>query len=97
MASASTIPGTRRYSPTNTKRSRVLKANLLGEVRRNKLTCCRRIRISASSRSLERNKLVSADHSNVKTSTIEAEHHLIRSGQPTVQRFRQGQDDHLSR
>src|SRR6266404_6830832 len=49
MDSASTMPGTRRYSSTNTNRSKVPKPNLFGEVRRSTLICCRRTRISASS------------------------------------------------
>jgi hypothetical protein len=80
MASASTIPGTRRYSPTNTNRSRVLKAKLFGELRRNTLSCCWRIRISASSSTLERHKLFSADHSNTTTSAIAPKLHPIRLG-----------------
>jgi hypothetical protein len=62
MDSASTMPGTRRYSPTKTNRSKVPKTNLFREVRRSTLICCRRTRISASSLTLERNKLISADH-----------------------------------
>ena len=46
--------------------------------RRSTLICCRRTRISASSRALERNKLVSAVHSSMRTSTIGHEHHPIR-------------------
>jgi hypothetical protein len=55
MASASTMVGARRYSTTNTNRSKVPKTNLFGLLRRSTLTliCCRRTRISASSRSLE--------------------------------------------
>jgi hypothetical protein len=40
--------------------------NLFGELRRNTLICCRSMRISASRRTLERNTLVSAEHSNVR-------------------------------
>ena len=39
---------------------------------------CRRTRISASSRALERNKLVRAVHSSMRTSTIGHEHRPIR-------------------
>src|SRR6266403_3694124 len=84
MDSASTMPGRRRYSPTNTNRSKVPKTNLFGEVRRSTLICCRRTRISASSLTLERNKLVSSDHSSTRTSTIGHEHHPIRPRSPTV-------------
>jgi hypothetical protein len=38
---------------------------------RSALICCRRTRISALSRPLERNKLVSVVHSSMRTSTIE--------------------------
>jgi hypothetical protein len=75
MATTSTMVGARRYSPTNTNRSKVRKANLFGDLRRSTLICCRRTRISASSRTLERNKLVSAVHSSRRTSTIGHEHH----------------------
>ena len=85
MASASTMLGARRYSPTNTNRSKVPKTNLFGELRRSTLICCRRTRISASSRPLERNKLVSAVHSSMRTSTIGHEHHPIR---PASQPYR---------
>ena len=54
------------------------KTNLFGDLRRSTLICCRRTRISASSRTLERNKLVSAVHSSMRTSTIGHEHHPIR-------------------
>ncbi len=50
-----TMPGTRRYSPTKTNRSKVPKTNRFREVRRSTLICCRRTRISASSLTLERN------------------------------------------
>src|SRR5258708_2802073 len=70
MASASTMPGARRYSPTNTNRSKVRKTDLFGDLRRSTLICCRRTRISASSRALEQNKLVSAVHSSMRRSTI---------------------------
>ena len=46
--------------------------------------------ISASSRTLEQNKLVGADRSNVKTSTIEPEHHPIR---PDSQPYRVSDKD----
>src|SRR5258708_17487509 len=85
MASASTMPGARRYSPTKTNRSKVRKTNLFGELRRSTLICYRRTRISASSRPLERNKLVSAVHSSMRTSTIGHEHHPIR---PASQLYR---------
>src|SRR5215813_6620838 len=39
MASASTIPGTRRYIPTNINLSSGLKANLFEELRRSTLIC----------------------------------------------------------
>ena len=68
MVSASAIRGTRRYSPTNSSRSKVRKTNLFGDLRRSTLICCRGTRISASSRPLERNKLVSAVHSSMSTS-----------------------------
>ena len=92
MDSASKILGARRYSPTNTKRSKVPKANLFGDLRRSTLLCCRRTRISASSRALERNKRVSADHSSMRTSTTGHKHHPIRHPSPTVYGFRQGQE-----
>ena len=50
----------------------------LGEFRRSTLICCRRTRISASSRARERNKPMSADHNSMKNSIIGHEHHLIR-------------------
>src|SRR5436190_23586758 len=78
MVSASTMPGTRRYSPTNANRSKVPKTNLLGELRRSTLICCRRTRFSASSRARERNKPMSADHNRMKNSTMGHEHHPIR-------------------
>ena len=49
-----------------------------GELRRSTLICCRRTRISPSSRARERNKPMSAVHNRMKTSTIGHEHHLIR-------------------
>ena len=90
MASASTMPGARRYSPTNTNRSKVRKTDLFGDLRRSTLICCRRTRISASSRTLERNKLVSAVHSSMRTSTIGHEHHSIR---PASQPYRVSDKD----
>jgi hypothetical protein len=84
MASASTMLGARRYNPTNSSRSKGRKTDLVGELRRSTLICCRRTRISASSRPLERNMLVSAVHSNMRTSTIGHEHHPIRYPSPTV-------------
>ena len=58
--------GARRYSPTNTNRSRS-KNNLFGALRRSTLICCRTTSISASSRALRRrNKLAtSAIHSSM--------------------------------
>jgi hypothetical protein len=56
-----------------------LKVNRFGDLRRNTLICCRRTRISASSRALERNKPASADHSSMRASTIGHEHHPIRA------------------
>ena len=84
MASASAMPGARRYSPTNTHRSKVPKTNLFGLLRRSTLICCRRTRISASSRTLERNNLVSTDHNSMRPSNIGHEHHPIRTHSPTV-------------
>jgi hypothetical protein len=78
VASVSKIPGARRYNPTNTNRSKVPKTNLFRDLRRSTLICCRRIRISASSRILELNKLASAVHTSMRTSTIGHEHHPIR-------------------
>jgi hypothetical protein len=54
------------------------------------LICCRRTRISASSRTFERNKLVSAVHSSMRTSTIGHEHHPIR---PASQPYRVSDTD----
>src|SRR6202007_2657956 len=71
-------------------RAKLPKANLFGDLRRSTLICCRRTRISASSRALERHKPGSADHSSMRTSTIGHEHHPIRLLSPTVQGFRQG-------
>jgi hypothetical protein len=83
MASVSTMRGMRRYSPTNTNLSKVRKSNLFGELRCSTLIYCRRTRISASSRALERNKPLSARHSSMRTSTIGHEHHPIRrAGEP---------------
>jgi hypothetical protein len=90
MASASTMPGARRYSPTNTNRSKVRNTNLFGDLRRSTLICCRRTRVSASSRTLERNKLVRAVHSSMRTSTIGHEHHPIR---PASQPYRVSDKD----
>ena len=78
MASASKVPGARRYNPTNNSRSKGRKTDLFRDLRRSTLICCRRTRISASSRALERNKLVSAVHSSMRTSTIGHERHPIR-------------------
>jgi hypothetical protein len=85
---SSTVP---TNSPTNTNRSRVLKANLRGGAPQH-VDLLPQNQISASSRTLEQNKLVGADRSNVKTSTIEPEHDPIRPKQPTGRSFRQGQD-----
>ena len=90
MASASTMLGARRYNPTNTNRSKGRKTDLFGDLRRSTLICCRRTRISASSRPLERNKLVSAVHSSMRTSTIGHEHHPIR---PASQPYRVSDKD----
>jgi hypothetical protein len=87
IASASTILGTRRYSPTNTNRSTLLKTTRFGHLRRSTLTCCRRTRISASSRALERNKQASTDHSSVRTLTIGYEHHPIRAARQSYRVF----------
>ena len=76
MASASKTPGARRHNPTNSSRSKGLKTDLFGELRSSTLIYCRRTRNSASSR--ERNKLFSAVHRNMRTSTIGREHHPIR-------------------
>ena len=78
MASASKMPGARRYNPTNTNRSKVRKTGLFGDLRRSTLICCRRTRISASSRTLERISLVSGVYSSMKISTIGLERHPIR-------------------
>src|SRR6266403_5635325 len=75
---------------TNTIRSKLPTATLFGDLRRSTLICCRRTRISASSRALERNKRVSADHSSTRTSTIGHEHHSIR---PTRQPYRVSDKD----
>jgi hypothetical protein len=61
---APSTPGAKRYSPANTKRSMLLKATRFGALRRSTLSWCRRTRISASSRALDRNSLVSAHASN---------------------------------
>jgi hypothetical protein len=44
----------------------LLKATRFGDLRRSTLSWCRRTRISASSRALDRNNLVSAQASNLK-------------------------------
>jgi hypothetical protein len=92
MVSASTMQGTRRYSPKSNNRSKVPKTNLFGDFRRSTFTWCRRTSISAWSRTLERNRLVSPDHSSMRTLTIGHEHHPIRPRSPTVLGFRQGQE-----
>jgi hypothetical protein len=84
MASVFTMPGARQYSPTNTNRSKLLKTDLFGDLRSSTLICCRRTRISASSRALERNGQVSADHSSMRTLSIGHEHHPNRPHSPTV-------------
>jgi hypothetical protein len=71
--------GARQHGPTNTNRSKVPKTNLFGELRRSTLICCRRTRISASSRARERNKPMSANPKRMKTSTIGHEHYPIRA------------------
>lgn len=48
------------------KRSMLLKAIRFGALRRSTLSWCRRTRISASNRALDRNSLVSAQTSNLK-------------------------------
>jgi hypothetical protein len=68
----------KRYSPANTRRSMLLKATRFGDLRRSTLSWCRRTRISASSRALDRNSLVSAQASNLKKSIIGNEHRAIR-------------------
>src|SRR5258707_9792550 len=75
-------------SKLGTNRSKVRKANLFGDLRRSTLICCRRNRISASSRTFERNKLDSAVHSSMRTSTIGHEHHPTRP--PTTARALDG-------
>ena len=77
-ANASTMPGAKRYSPTKTNRSKVRKTDLFGDLRRSTLICCRRTRISASSRALERNNPLNTHHSSTRTSAIGHEHHPNR-------------------
>jgi hypothetical protein len=62
----------------------IAESKSLRDLLRSTLICCRRTRISASRRALERNKPVSADHSNMRTSTIGHEHHPIRPRSPTL-------------
>jgi hypothetical protein len=56
----------------------LLKATRFGDLRRSTLSWCRRTRISASNRALDRNSLVSAQASNLKKSIIGNEHCAIR-------------------
>jgi hypothetical protein len=62
--------GARRYNPTNTNRSKGRKIDLFGSLRRSRLICSRKNSVSASSRTLELNKLVNAAHSSMRMSTI---------------------------
>jgi hypothetical protein len=68
----------KRYSPAKSMRSMLLKAARFGALRHSTLSWCRRTRISASSRALDRNRLVSAYASNLRKSIIGNEHHPIR-------------------
>jgi hypothetical protein len=75
---ASSTPGAKRYSAANTKRSMLLRATRFGALRCSTLSWCRRTRISASSRVLDWNSLVSAHASNLRKSIIGNEHRPIR-------------------
>jgi hypothetical protein len=94
MASASKIPGARRYNPANTNRSQGRKTDLFANFGRSTLICCRRTRISASSRTFEKNNLVSTVHSSMRASTIGHEHHPIC---PASQPYRVSDKDRVGR
>src|SRR5262249_13424025 len=74
----SRTPASKPYSTANARRSMPLNATLFGDLRRSTLSWWRRARISASSRALDRNSLVSAHASSVRKSIIGNEHHPIR-------------------
>ncbi len=86
---ASSVVGTSRNSQTSNRRSMLLNASLFGDFRLSTLICWRSIRISASSRPLDRNSPVSAHPSSKRRSIIGHEHHPIRPFAPPVWGFRQ--------
>jgi hypothetical protein len=64
---ASSVVGSSRNSKTNNKRSTLLNAGLLGDLRLNTLIWWRRTRISASRRAVDRNSPMSAPQSNLSS------------------------------
>jgi hypothetical protein len=60
------------------KRSMLLKAIRFDALRRSTLSWCRRTRISASNRALDRNSMVSAHASNLRKLVVGTEHRPIR-------------------
>jgi len=70
IASAARTSGNNQERPTKINRSVLLKAGLLGPIRRRTLICWRSTRFSTSSAALERNNPTSAHQISLQTSLI---------------------------
>src|SRR5262249_32468547 len=79
IASAARTSGNNQQRPTKINRSVLLKAGLLGPIRRRTLICWRSTRFSASSAALERNKPTSAHQISLQRFPHPAQHQPIRA------------------
>jgi hypothetical protein len=77
IASASQTLGNNRYRPTNTNRSKALKACFFGAVRRRTFIYCRSIQISASSAARDRIRSTIVQPISLQRSLMTQQHRPI--------------------